>query len=663
MLMRRIDNHHDDHRRNIALIREATDETRDEIMKDALSSARKLENLDYKDYHFPVRQYLIFCNFMSIIVNSTILSNWIFFCIILAGILVGVQTYPGMDTNPIVMTLDTIVLYSFAIEIVMKIFADGLGPQFYFIGFEWKWNWFDLIIVIVSFLPIKGSQVKLARLARLARLAKVFKRIQNLQMIIMGLIGGMKSIFYIVALLVLTFYIFAIAGIIFFRENDPWHWHSVEVSMITLLRITTFDGWGDIMYINYFGCDVYGTGPYLGYYVLDPEEHVAKLGGATWCGTPKANPFITGVYMVVFCTISAFCMLSLFIGAVTSAMFSSMVSLRLEAEEARKAQQKKQMVKVKEKYRAPEKLDLKSKRKLLLMQMAFTGQKVEKNTKVVDLDWTKPTLKLVYLYIANILDQICDHPAWKNFMVFVIFCAGVSVGMRTDSKMVAEYGYILDIADAIILYTFCAEAGMKIWSEGLHPSNYFMDNWNCFDLIVIIGSFLPGSGSLVTVLRLMRLLRVLKLMRALKQLQIIVSALMRSSSSIGFVTFFLLIFFYFFAIIGMTLFGDNDPWHFGSLHMAMITLFDSATFDNWSTVMYISLYGCDIYPQGYGGLPWSEELCTKPSAQFIATALYWIIFCVVGGFVLLSLFIGVVTMGMEVSRQEQEQDMKIQVTF
>jgi len=45
----------------------------------------------------------------------------------------------------------------------------------------------------------------------------------------------------------------------------------------------------------------------------------------------------------------------------------------------------------------------------------------------------------------------------------------------------------------------------------------------------------------------------------------------------------------------MILFQLNDPWHFGSLHMTMLTLFRCATGEDWTDVMYINSYGCDKF--------------------------------------------------------------------
>ena len=61
-------------------------------------------------------------------------------------------------------------------------------------------------------------------------------------------------------LLLLVFYLFAIGGIEFFRQNDPWHFGNVGLAMLTLFRMATLEDWTDVMYINIYGCDRYDSG-------------------------------------------------------------------------------------------------------------------------------------------------------------------------------------------------------------------------------------------------------------------------------------------------------------------------------------------------------------------------------------------------------------------
>lgn len=39
---------------------------------------------------------------------------------------------------------------------------------------------------------------------------------------------------------------------------------------------------------------------------------------------------------------------------------------------------------------------------------------------------------------------------------------------------------------------------------------------------------------------------------------------------------------YMYAILGTIMFAHNDPFHFGSLHLSVLTLFRVATLEGWS---------------------------------------------------------------------------------
>ena len=188
-----------------------------------------------------MRAYLMICTVANDVVQTNYFNNTIFVCIVLAGVLVGASTYPGMQENKTIETLDRVVLGFFCLEVLLKVMSEGIAPQQYFIGPEWSWNIFDFLIVVFSLpiLPGGGSGVAFLRLIRLMRLAKVFRKVPQLRMIMTGLIGGLKSIVYIVILLILVFYLYAIAGIFFFRENDPWHFRTIAVSLTTLFRLST----------------------------------------------------------------------------------------------------------------------------------------------------------------------------------------------------------------------------------------------------------------------------------------------------------------------------------------------------------------------------------------------------------------------------------------
>merc|ERR1719181_1320076 len=108
------------------------------------------------------------------------------------------------------------------------------------------------------------------RLFRLARLLKLIGKVPKLQVIVLGLIAGLKAVVYIAILLFLVFFLFATAGIMFFGANDPLHFRSVPIALLSLFRAATLEDWTDIMYISIFGCDKYTSGLY---YVKEDYVH------------------------------------------------------------------------------------------------------------------------------------------------------------------------------------------------------------------------------------------------------------------------------------------------------------------------------------------------------------------------------------------------------
>lgn len=146
--------------------------------------------------------------------------------------------------------------------------------------------------------------------------------------------------------------------------------------------------------------------------------------------------------------------------------------------------------------------------------------------------------------------------------------------------MLLRHTPVCDRIHPIAMNTHCL-LGPQVVAEEFEPWRFFYLNWNRFDFVVVAGSFIPGVGGLAVLLRLLRLLRVLKLIKSLPQLAVIVNALIMGLSSITFISAILLLFFYLFAILGIILFRENDYFHFGQLHRAMLTLFRISTLEDW----------------------------------------------------------------------------------
>lgn len=257
-------------------------------------------------------------------------------------------------------------------------------------------------------------------------------------------------------------------------------------------------------------------------------------------------------------------------------------------------------------------------------------------------------------YVQKILKRITEARLFQNAITAVIVFAGILVGVETYQEFAARHQGIIHLLDQIVVWIFVAEVVIKMGAEGKAFYRYFKDPWNVFDFLIVAACFLPVDAQYVMVLRLARLLRVLKLVRALPKLQILVGALLKSIPSMAYVSLLLLLLFYVYAVAATFMFGHNDPVHFATLPLSMLSLFRAVTLEDWTDLMYINRDGCDQY--GYGGI---EHLCTAPEASPIASPIIFVTMVLFGTMIVLNLFIGVIMSGMQAAQDENEMEEKI----
>lgn len=258
--------------------------------------------------------------------------------------------------------------------------------------------------------------------------------------------------------------------------------------------------------------------------------------------------------------------------------------------------------------------------------------------------------------MVQLLTKINADVRFQNLITGVILLAGVIVGLETSPTVTDNFGGVLHVLDKVILAIFCVEVVVKMGAEWPKPHRYFLDTWNIFDFLIVAVCFAPVGGQYIAVLRLARLLRVLKLVRAVPKLQILVSALLKSIPSMGYVALLLGMLFYVYAVASVFLFGANDPIHFSNIAISMLTLFRVVTGEDWTDVMYIQMWGCDKY--GYGG---NEALCTDPHSYPVFGALYFVSFMFLGAMIILNLFIGVIMNGMGEAKSENAEADRIAI--
>ncbi|MFO8071139.1 MAG: ion transporter [Polyangia bacterium] len=251
--------------------------------------------------------------------------------------------------------------------------------------------------------------------------------------------------------------------------------------------------------------------------------------------------------------------------------------------------------------------------------------------------------------VVGLMQRIRDAKWFQNGITIVIVLAGVLVGIETYREFAKQHHFVMHLLDQIIIWIFVAEVVVKMWAEWPRPWRYFFDPWNVFDFLIVAACFMPVDAQYVMVLRLARLLRVLKLVRALPKLQVLVGALLRSIPSMAYVSLLLLLLFYVYAVAATFMFSKNDPVHFATLPLSMLSLFRAVTLEDWTDLMYINQKGCDQY--GYESVP---HLCTAPEAFPYGSPFVFVSLVLLGTMIILNLFIGVIMNGMDSAREENE---------
>jgi voltage-gated sodium channel len=221
-------------------------------------------------------------------VDEPVFKNFILGVIVLAGILVGLETDRGLVARygTWLHVLDKVVLAIFVVEILIKLIAEGATPWKFFRD---PWNTFDFVIVAVCLLPFDSEFVAVLRLARVLRVLRLVTALPKLQVLVEALLKSIPSMGYVGLLLSILFYIYAVTGVFFFGKADPVHFGTLGDAVLTLFGVITLEGWTALMYD-----------------LLRGDSGVA--------------PFKVVVYFVSFVMFGTMIMLNLFIGVIMNSM-------------------------------------------------------------------------------------------------------------------------------------------------------------------------------------------------------------------------------------------------------------------------------------------------------------------------------------------------------
>jgi len=223
------------------------------------------------------------------------------------------------------------------------------------------------------------------------------------------------------------------------------------------------------------------------------------------------------------------------------------------------------------------------------------------------------------------LRKIETSTLFQGVVIAIIILSALTIGAKTyDLPPLVEQS--LSVMDSAITLFFLIEILFRLAASPI-KRRFFMDGWNLFDTLVVIGSLIPLDNSEAVLLgRLLRVFRVLRLVSVVPELRFLINSLLKAIPRMGYIALLMFIIFYIYAAMGSMFFAsvDNELW--GDVAISMLTLFRVATFEDWTDVMYATM---EQYP-----LSW----------------IYYLTFIFLTAFVFLNMMIGAI---LEVMSEEQ----------
>ncbi len=176
---------------------------------------------------------------------------------------------------------------------------------------------------------------------------------------------------------------------------------------------------------------------------------------------------------------------------------------------------------------------------------------------------------------------VTSSARFREIVTGLIVLNAVVIGLETVPSIMELGGHWLRTMDRVLISFFVFEIAVRVAAEWPKPLRFFRGGWNVFDAVVVGASLVPQVGQFATVARLARVLRVTRLVSSVPELRLIVDTMLRSVASMGHIALLLGLLLYVYGVLGYHLFHQVDPEHWGSLGLAIGTLFQILTLEGW----------------------------------------------------------------------------------
>ena len=223
-------------------------------------------------------------------------------------------------------------------------------------------------------------------------------------------------------------------------------------------------------------------------------------------------------------------------------------------------------------------------------------------------------IKLVEAFL-----KIRNSKFFNTLVISVIIASALYAGVSSYNEIIpADYFFLLQVFDYSITVFFTIEILIRIFAER-SLINFFKDGWNVFDFLIVSISLIPiGGAESIFVARLLRIVRILRIITVVPAFRHIIDSLIKTIPRVGFIALLMFIFIYIWGAIGTLFFDEINPERWGNIGVAMLTLVQVATYDDWAVVMRELIV---VYPVAW---------------------IYFVSFIIINAVVLLNMVIGVI---------------------
>lgn len=162
--------------------------------------------------------------------------------IILNAAALAALTFPRVTgtTRDALMAFDSIVIWVFVVELLVRIASYGKKPWMFFTS---GWNVFDFLVI--ALVPIFSGATIILRLLRLLRVVRLFRFMPEFRILSNSLARSIKPLLSLVVLIGFLMFLFAMAGVYLFGADNPESWGDLGVAMVTLTILLTLENFPD----------------------------------------------------------------------------------------------------------------------------------------------------------------------------------------------------------------------------------------------------------------------------------------------------------------------------------------------------------------------------------------------------------------------------------